>query len=306
MPAPEGSPFHRLSRTAAHRWWRPPLSLLLIAVGAVVATLAVLVPALVVVVVVAMGQDAGDPGAVGDPVTALLGNPVAYLALALGSLALLIPVVLLAAWLIERRPIGGLASVAGRLRLRWLALCAMVALAAQIVGVFGLYAGFAAAGPQQEQAMFAWVGWETFLPGAAVAVLLVPLQATAEEYVFRGWLLQAFGAYLRTPWPGIVLSALAFAALHGYGLVGFANVVLFGLVAGWLAVRTGGLEAPIALHVLHNVASILPAAAAGQLEQALRVTDVPPYALAGTAAEMGFFVVAVWLLARRRRIRRLS
>jgi membrane protease YdiL (CAAX protease family) len=34
---------------------------------------------------------------------------------------------------------------------------------------------------------------------AGVCLLLVPLQATAEESVFRGYLVQAFGAYLAVP-----------------------------------------------------------------------------------------------------------
>jgi membrane protease YdiL (CAAX protease family) len=49
-----------------------------------------------------------------------------------------------------------------------------------------------------------------------VTLLLVPFQAAAEEYLFRGWLLQAFGAFMRTPWPGILIGAAAFTALHAY------------------------------------------------------------------------------------------
>ena len=306
MPAPDGSPFHRLARTPLHRWWRQPLSLLLIIAGAVVASGALFVPALIVVLAIGLGGGQAGPGLLDNPATYLLDNPVIYLGLTLGSLALLIPVVLLAVWLVERRPMGSVASVERRLRVRWLLACAVVAVVAQVVGAAGLYAAHAVAVPGDASSMFDWAGWGTFLPAAAVTVLLVPFQATAEEYVFRGWLLQAFGAYLRTPWPGIVLSALVFAALHGYGVVGFVDVAVFGVMAGYLAVRTGGLEASIALHVLHNIASILPAAAAGQLEEALRVTHAPPYVLVGTAAEMIFFVGVVVVLARRRRVRRLS
>lgn len=303
---PEGAPFHRLARTAAYRWWRPPLSLALIVAGAFAASLAVLVPVMVAVVAVVVARGASGGAFLQDPVGTLLENPVAYLTLALASLALLTPVVLLAAWAVERRPIGSVSSVRLRLRGRWLWVCAAVALAAQVVGLAGLYVGHVVAGPGGDAAAFGWTGWGAFLPAAAVTVLLVPFQAAAEEYVFRGWLLQAVGCYLRNPWPGIVVSALIFAGLHGYGLVGFLDVALFGVAAGWLAVRTGGLEAPIALHVLHNLAAILPAAAAGQLEEALRVTQAPPYVLAGTAVELVFFAAVVVLLVRRLGVTRLS
>ncbi|MDG4865770.1 CPBP family intramembrane metalloprotease, partial [Streptomyces sp. T-3] len=100
----------------------------------------------------------------------------------------------------------------------------------------------------------AWAGLTPFLTGLAMVLLLVPFQAAAEEYAFRGWLVQAVGAWCRSPWIAVLPQALLFAAAHGWGTPwGFADLFVFGVVAAWLTIRTGGLEAAIALHVLNNL-----------------------------------------------------
>lgn len=89
----------------------------------------------------------------------------------------------------------------------------------------------------------------------AVAIVVTsPLQAAAEEYFFRGYLMQALSPIVRGPWFGIVASAALFAAFHGtQNLPLFLDRFGFGLLAGVLALKTGGLEAGIAAHVVNNI-----------------------------------------------------
>ena len=91
--------------------------------------------------------------------------------------------------------------------------------------------------------------------GFLVVILLTsPLQAIAEEVFFRGYLLQALGSLVAQPWFGVVVSAVVFALLHGVQNPAlFAARLAFGLLAGILVWRTGGLEAPIAAHIVNNV-----------------------------------------------------
>ena len=87
---------------------------------------------------------------------------------------------------------------------------------------------------------------------AVVILFTTPLQAVGEEYVFRGYLMQALGSLFGT-WVAVIAPALLFALAHGLqNFPLFFDRFAFGLVAGYLVVRTGGLEAGIALHVLNN------------------------------------------------------
>ncbi|MET8144675.1 CPBP family intramembrane glutamic endopeptidase [Sphaerisporangium sp. NPDC005288] len=292
-----GARYDHLARNAAHRWWRPIVGTAIIAIAFMGAGL------VVIFVGVVVAEFTGVPVLMSDD--RLFGQPVFELAVLLLSIAVVLPVVFLTAWLVQRRRPGTLSSVAGRLRWRWLLLCVGVAFGALILGQAAMIATYAVTG-EDIGALFGWAGWGRFLPGLVVILLLVPFQAAAEEYMFRGWVIQAFGAYVRTPWPGILLGAALFTSLHAYTDWGILDVFSFGVLMGWLAVRTGGLEAPIALHVVNNVLSFLPAAAAGELEGAMRQGAVPWQALSGTLVQLTFFAVVVVIIAQKRAIQAVA
>jgi hypothetical protein len=125
----------------------------------------------------------------------------------------------------------------------------------------------------------------TPLPSPAGAILagaaLVLLQSGAEEAFFRGWL-QPVLCTRWGAWAGLLLTAAAFAALHiiagAHGALAVVNLFLGGLLFGLLAMRTGGLLAPIAAHFAWNwsesgLLGLNPDAAGSVL--ALRLTGAP-------------------------------
>ncbi len=106
-----------------------------------------------------------------------------------------------------------------------------------------------------------------------IIVLTTPLQAAAEEYLFRGYLTQAFGGWFGSRAVAVVGPALLFALAHGsQSLPIFFDRFAFGVVAGVLVVATGGLEAGIAYHVLNNFLAYGFALAYSDLETALNPT----------------------------------
>jgi membrane protease YdiL (CAAX protease family) len=84
-----------------------------------------------------------------------------------------------------------------------------------------------------------------------VVVVGAPL---AEELFFRGLTLRAFERRLGARWALIATSVL-FAATH-LDLLSFPALVAFGLVAGWLAQRTGRLGLSWCTHLGFNATTI--------------------------------------------------
>lgn len=244
---PSGTPYHLLGRTPRHRWWHPLATLGLLAV------LALLFMNLAYVAAIVFGLAAGvevDPERYAN-----LGfsDPWWGFVMAFVGVALMLPAARLATRWAERRDAGTLSSVQGRLRWPWLLDCTCWALLSTAVVVA---AGFVS-GQGLVVTSSASPQWSTLLIVLPLVVLVVPFQAAAEEYVFRGIVLQAFGSWLRTPWPGVAVSALLFVASHEYREpLAILDLLVFAVAFSWLTIKTGGLEAAIALHVTNNVVSL--------------------------------------------------
>lgn len=310
---PPGRPYHQAARNEAHRWWRPLVGSIAILVVGMVGMLGLMVAG--AVVQMAVTGEAPDPAAADTD--SIFGNTTADVVFNLAALALFLPVVFGAAWLVQRRRPGTLSSVAGRLRWRWMLVCCGLAIGFCVVSygtsiVAAIAMGDTSGGDEH------WVGWSEFLLPAVLIVLLVPFQAAAEEYVFRGWLLQAvgactlenargpvgraFSAVFRTPWPGIVLGSALFTAGHGYTSWGVVDIFLFGAIAAWMTVRTGGLESGIALHVFNNLMAFLLPAAVGKLD--MEQGSVPWQVVLADVIPMALYAAVVVLLARRMRMQK--
>jgi membrane protease YdiL (CAAX protease family) len=219
-------------------WWRPVLGLLLFAVVYTVASVVVVLVALVT----GTGPDLGFVDLT-DPGVLLVTN----LSLIVG-----IPIV----WLCWAVPhglrIGWSSSVLGRLRWRlflpytWRALATLGAGIALSVAL-SLLSDEPVSGPVPA------LGWLLL-----VVFLTTPLQSAAEEYLFRGYLSQAVAAWIRAPRAGPVVAAVFTAALFSSAhlppdFLTFFDRFVFGLAASAVVSLTGGLEAAIVLHAVNNV-----------------------------------------------------
>jgi membrane protease YdiL (CAAX protease family) len=155
----------------------------------------------------------------------------------------------------------------------------------------------------------------TFWPAAIVVALLVPVQAGAEELLFRCYIVQwtslgteRLSGVARTAALSTV-SGLVFAIPHlanpeARGAQAYAWLVWFLLGAGWAwaAIADGRAELAIGAHIANNVVGILVAgyADAAVPTPSLWTTDVInwPSAIIGTAVIAALFV---WLSGRGRR-----
>jgi membrane protease YdiL (CAAX protease family) len=105
-------------------------------------------------------------------------------------------------------------------------------------------------------------GWDSSRAGAFVAFfLVVSLVAPAvEELTYRGLgysLLAPYGA-----WVAIVVTGLLFGASHGL-VIAFPILAVFGIVTGWLRMRTRSVYPSFLLHAVFNGTALLVSVAVG-------------------------------------------
>lgn len=183
------------------------------------------------------------------------------LVMTLGSIALMIPSVLLAMLSVGLSPAGRIWSVALRIRWRWVVRTILPAFAALLViNVVGI--GLSVLVGDSGEALVAEPAG--FDPTAAlwsvlIILLLVPLQSTAEELVFRGAFMQVIGAWRSHTWFVVLLAVgIPLGALVLFwtgGLAGLADqggrVLIVGAVlfaaAALMKWRTGSPLIAVAL-----------------------------------------------------------
>lgn len=87
-----------------------------------------------------------------------------------------------------------------------------------------------------------------------VSMIIVPLQCIAEEYVYRGLIMQTFGSWFKIPVVAILLQTILFSVSHGYNISGLMEIFVSGIVCGFLTWKTNGIEVSSALHTANNFA----------------------------------------------------
>ncbi|QNA93203.1 MULTISPECIES: CPBP family intramembrane glutamic endopeptidase [unclassified Microbacterium] len=277
--------FHRLAHVRPrHRWWKPLLTGV-VGVALYVVLLLLLVVPLVVVSVVVPSWGVEMQVLLTTTQYFDLDRPWLLVAMVL-PLILMIPALLLASRIVEGRGIGLLSSVSGRLRMRWLGKSLLLAFGVFVV-YFAVVLGWSAATGDGLVVDFSHRGLWVML---ALVLLLIPLQAAAEEYVFRGYLMQLVGSWLRHPAFAILLPVPIFVLGHGYDVWGAASVGVFAIVAAWLSWRTGGLEAAISLHIVNNV--LIFVLGSVQLVDANATSGTPVDLLASTLAMIVYALLA--------------
>jgi membrane protease YdiL (CAAX protease family) len=240
--------YHQLLRGPLHRWWSPLLALLVL----VPLALALIFGALIPIVIIGAIRGVANPVQWTLMTTTQVNNlgPAGFLYVNL-SLIALIPAAGLSIWIGHQVRPRYLSSVQGGIRWRWLLRCLLM-----VVPIWAMYVGISTvvAIPQGVRPQH----WVLLL---AMVVLLTPLQAAGEEYLFRGWILQNVGSWFARPLLGflvsVVISTAAFAAAHTstdpWIIGSLACLAVSSAVAAW---RTGGMEAGIVLHAVNNVTAL--------------------------------------------------
>lgn len=241
-------PYHRLSHVNPRaRWFTPVLEGLLIAGIYFVLLLMVSFALLAFAVMLRVPYDyLTDLQRIYANV---FKTPLVFIALLI-TIIPVIPAIFIARLITNFKPLGLIHSIAGRMR--WSYLGVFLGFGFLIFGLY--YVGFATLdGSLTTQNSVHPLNSGMFWLYIVLILLIVPFQCYAEELLFRGYLMQTVGRWLKNPVWAIIVPAPIFMVLHGYGLWGLLSVLTMALIAGFLCWYTGGLEAGIGLHIANNV-----------------------------------------------------
>ena len=105
-----------------------------------------------------------------------------------------------------------------------------------------------------------------FLPFLFLALIFIPIQTSAEELFFRGYLLQEIGLRWKNIWVLSTISGLVFGLPHLLNPEAAANFPLlgfyyfsFGFSLAVITLRDGKLELALGVHAANNLFSVIVA-----------------------------------------------
>jgi len=93
-----------------------------------------------------------------------------------------------------------------------------------------------------------------------ISFLLLPLQTTMEEVLFRGYLMQGFGSWFKKGIVALILTGVIFGLLHGANpeveKLGWIVMIFYigtGLLLGIFAIMDEGIELSMGFHAANNI-----------------------------------------------------
>ncbi|MEN8703153.1 MAG: type II CAAX endopeptidase family protein [Polaribacter sp.] len=103
-----------------------------------------------------------------------------------------------------------------------------------------------------------------FLILLVIAVVLIPLQTSFEEYLFRGYLMQGLGVATKTRWFPLLFTSIVFGLLHianpEVSKLGYELLVYYigtGFFLGIITLMDEGLELALGFHAANNLFTAL-------------------------------------------------
>jgi len=99
---------------------------------------------------------------------------------------------------------------------------------------------------------------------AVIAIILIPLQTSFEEYLFRGHMMQGLGLLVKNKWVPLVVTSVLFGLLHianpeveklGYGIMVY--YIGTGFFLGIITLMDEGLELALGFHAANNLITAL-------------------------------------------------
>ena len=99
---------------------------------------------------------------------------------------------------------------------------------------------------------------------AVIAIVLIPIQTSTEEYIFRGYLMQGFANLAKNKWFPLVMTSVIFGTMHianpEVQKLGYIIMIYYigtGLFLGILTLMDEGMELALGFHAANNLIAAL-------------------------------------------------
>lgn len=99
---------------------------------------------------------------------------------------------------------------------------------------------------------------------AVIAVIMIPLQTSFEEYLFRGYLMQGIGVMAKNKWLPLIITSVVFGGLHlaNPEVDKFGNIIMIyyigtGFFLGIMTLMDEGMELALGFHAGNNLITAL-------------------------------------------------
>lgn len=97
-----------------------------------------------------------------------------------------------------------------------------------------------------------------------IGVLLIPIQTSSEEYIFRGYLMQGFANLAKNKWFPLLMTSVIFGGMHIFNpevaKIGYIVLVYYigtGLLLGIMTLMDEGMELALGFHAANNLVGAL-------------------------------------------------
>ncbi|MFH6971056.1 CPBP family intramembrane glutamic endopeptidase [Flavobacterium petrolei] len=99
---------------------------------------------------------------------------------------------------------------------------------------------------------------------AIIGIVLIPIQTSSEEYIFRGYLMQGFANLAKNKWFPLLMTSLIFGGMHWFnpevtkiGPIVLVYYIGTGLFLGIITLMDEGMELALGFHAANNLVGAL-------------------------------------------------
>ena len=97
-----------------------------------------------------------------------------------------------------------------------------------------------------------------------IGIVLIPIQTSSEEYIFRGYLMQGFANLAKNKWFPLLMTSVIFGGMHWFnpevakiGPIILVYYIGTGLFLGMITLMDEGMELALGFHAANNLVGAL-------------------------------------------------